>query len=126
MGVWSYSLFSELLNSLFNFLAPKVTIVDTPGFGDYTENEEQTIDELVDVLKNEIKYVHVFLIAFNGQSPRLTQPLENMIILFEKIFGTLFWENVLLEVTRWGFSEGEEKERLDKGRGSYTSSRYNC
>ena len=78
------------------------------------ENERETIDELVNVLKNQIKYVHVFLIAFNGQSPRLTQSLENMIILFEKIFGTLFWENVLFEVTKWGFNAVDEKKRLAK------------
>ena len=114
MGVWSYSLFSELLNSLFNFLAPKVTIVDTPGFGDNTENEEQTIDELVDVLKNEIKYVHVFLIAFNGESPRMTDGLRSMIRLFEKMFGNLFWENTMLEVTKWGFDAGSEKDRKAK------------
>ena len=55
----------------FNFLGTKVTVIDTPGFGDDIENEEQTIEELVDVLKNQIRFVHVFIIAFNGESPRL-------------------------------------------------------
>ena len=30
------------------------TMIDTPGFGDDLENEERTIDELVDVLKNKV------------------------------------------------------------------------
>ena len=30
-------------------------MIDTPGFGDDLQNEERTIDELVDVLKNDIK-----------------------------------------------------------------------
>ena len=33
------------------------TMIDTPGFGDDLENEERTIDELVDVLKNQ---VHIY------------------------------------------------------------------
>ena len=49
-----------------------MTIIDTPGFGDDLENEARTIDELVNVLKNEVKFVHGFVIAFNGQSPRMT------------------------------------------------------
>ena len=31
-------------------------MIDTPGFGDDLENEERTIDELVDVLKNKVIY----------------------------------------------------------------------
>ena len=34
---------------------PNVTIIDTPGFGDEMEAEVQTINGLVDVLKNQIK-----------------------------------------------------------------------
>ena len=30
------------------------TMIDTPGFGDDLENEERTIDELVEVLKNKV------------------------------------------------------------------------
>ena len=30
--------------------------IDTPGFGDDIANEQITIDELVDVLKNKVKY----------------------------------------------------------------------
>ena len=97
-----------------HILGPKVTIIDTPGFGDKTKKEQETIDELVNVLKNEIKYVHVFLIAFSGDSPRLTDSLRNMILLFEKMFGNLFWENTLLEVTKWGFDEGDLKDRKSK------------
>ncbi len=33
------------------------TMIDTPGFGDDLENEERTIDELVDVLKNKVAFI---------------------------------------------------------------------
>ena len=92
-----------------------VTVIDTPGFGDSLENEENTIDELVDVLKNRVKHVHVFVIAFNGQSPRLTFSLKSMIRLFEKMFGNLFWNNVIFEVTKWHFDENSIQIRQSQG-----------
>ena len=36
------------------------TMIDTPGFGDDLENEERTIDELVDVLKNKVARIFFF------------------------------------------------------------------
>ena len=39
-----------------NISGERVTIIDTPGFGDELDKEEKTIDDLVDVLKNEVKY----------------------------------------------------------------------
>ncbi len=108
-------------------------MIDTPGFGDDLENEERTIDELVNVLKNEVKFVHVFIIAFNGESPRMTfryhhqkrsrfflneiffsLSLKSMIRLFEKMFGNLFWSNVIFEVTRWHFDERSERNREER------------
>ena len=96
-------------------LGPMVTIIDTPGFGDDIENEQNTIEELVDVLKNQVKFVHVFVLAFNGESPRVTFALESMISLFEKMFGNLFWKNTLFEVTRWHFDQRSERNRLERG-----------
>ncbi|TRY80565.1 hypothetical protein TCAL_04553 [Tigriopus californicus] len=88
-----------------------VTVVDTPGFGDDITNERKVIDELVDVLKNDIRFVHSFVIAFNGESPRMTSSLKSMIRLFEKMFGTEFWKNVILEVTRWSYDERSMSNR---------------
>ena len=56
------------------------------------------IEELVEELKNNIKYIHTFLILFNGQEPRLSMGLQSMIRLFEKMFGNHFWKNVILGV----------------------------
>ena len=103
------------MNLFKSYLGPEVTIIDTPGFGDDIENEQQTIEELVDVLKNQIKFVHVFVLAFNGESPRMTFALESMISLFEKMFGNQFWENTLFEVTRWHFDTRSERNRQEKG-----------
>ena len=58
------------------------TVIDTPGFdNDIDEEEEATIDGLINVLKDEIKYVHVFIIAFKQQDYRMTKSLKSMLHL---------------------------------------------
>ena len=93
----------------------RVTIIDTPGFGDGLNEEEKTINGLVDVLKNEIKFIHVFVIVFNGdETPRLTRQLRTMLNLFAKMFGDNFWENAIMEFTRWDFEPYYANARLSK------------
>ena len=96
-------------------LGPNVTIIDTPGFGDniQPDEEESRIEELVDVLKNDVQWVHVFVLTFNGESPRLTRSLRSMIKLFEKMFGNLFWNNAMFEVTRWAYDERSKRNRIE-------------
>ena len=40
------------------------------GFGDDLLKEEKTIESLVNTLKNDIKYIHLFVIAFRQQDNR--------------------------------------------------------
>ena len=35
------------------------------GFGDEIENDRKTVDQLVKTLKDEIKYLHTFVLVFN-------------------------------------------------------------
>ena len=76
----------------------QVTVIDTPGFGDSLAEEEKIIENLVATLRDKIKFVHVFIIAFKQTDNRMTNSLRSMISLFEKMFGHKFWENVILEV----------------------------
>ena len=93
----------------------EVTIIDTPGFGDKNEEETKTIDNLVDFLKNKIRFVHVFVIAVNGQdTPRFTKAMQSMLSLFTKIFGDEFWSNTAIEITRWDFDEYWANQRNDR------------
>merc|ERR1712141_409842 len=77
------------------------TIIDTPGFGDEMEAEVQTINGLVDVLKNQIKEVDVFVICFRETNDRMTKAMQNMLNLFQQMFGKQFWNNAIFEATRW-------------------------
>jgi len=82
---------------------PKVTVIDTPGFGDEMEAEVQTINGLVDVLKNKIKEVNVFVICFRESNVRMTKAMLNMLNLFQQMFGKRFWDNAIFEATRWNY-----------------------
>ena len=95
---------------LGNTTGQRFTVIDTPGFGDKLVEEEKTIENLVTTLRDEIKYVHVFIIAFKQTDNRMTNALRSMIALFEKMFGHKFWENAILEATHW--NHGDEAERI--------------
>ena len=96
---------------LGNATNPIVTVIDTPGFGGNLEDEEQTIDGLVKFLRNDIEYVNAFVIAFKGDTNRLTLSMKTMLDVLEKRFGDHFWNNVLIEVTFWKFDEGHVRIR---------------
>ena len=95
---------------LGNTTGDEFTIIDTPGFGDKLIEEQKTIENLVTTLRDEIQYVHLFVIAFKQFDNRMTNSLRSMIGLFEKMFGTKFWENAILEATHW--NHGSEAERI--------------
>ena len=61
---------------LGNTSKPTITVVDTPGFGNDLIEEEATIESLVNVLKDEIKYVHAFVICFKQSDNRMTHSLR--------------------------------------------------
>lgn len=88
---------------LGNLSNPVITVVDTPGFGNNLVEEEKTIESLVNVLKDEIKFVHAFVICFKQQDNRMTASLRSMIGLLQKMFGDDFWENAILEGTHWNY-----------------------
>ena len=88
---------------LGNTSATQFTIIDTPGFGDDLLKEEKSIEGLVNMLKNEIRDVHIFVLAFKQYDHRMTHALRSMISLLEKIFGKDWWCNVMLEATHWNY-----------------------
>ena len=89
------------------------TVIDTPGFGDKPTDEERTIESLIEVLRDEVRFVHAFVIAFKQQDNRMTASLRAMINLLQKMFGDRFWDNVILEATHWSYHPYNEKLRMD-------------
>ncbi len=97
---------------LGNPVFPNFTIIDTPGFGNNLVEEERTIESLVNVLRDEIKFVHAFIIAFKQQDNRMTYSLRSMIGLMQKMFGDEFWDNVILAATHWNYHPKNTQLRL--------------
>eukprot|EP00088_Acartia_fossae_P030571 TRINITY_DN31582_c0_g1_i3.p1 TRINITY_DN31582_c0_g1~~TRINITY_DN31582_c0_g1_i3.p1 ORF type:complete len:427 (-),score=108.38 TRINITY_DN31582_c0_g1_i3:89-1369(-) len=92
---------------------PEITVIDTPGFGQDLNEEMETIENLVDIMKNEIKYVHLFVIAFKETDHRMSYALRSMLKLFQKMFGQHFWQNAILEATFWHYSEDHQRIRAE-------------
>lgn len=97
---------------LGNMSNPVFTVIDTPGFGNNLVEEEKTIESLVRVLRDEIKFVHAFIIAFKQQDNRMTYSLRSMIGLIQKMFGDQFWDNAILEATHWNYHHKSNDLRL--------------
>lgn len=92
----------------------RFTVIDTPGFGDNLLDEEKTIEGLVNILKDQIGHVHMFVIAFKQNDNRMTYSLRSMIGLFQKMFGDEFWKNAVLEATHWNYGEDAIRIRAAK------------
>lgn len=90
-----------------------VTIIDTPGFGEKGyEKEQGNIAQLVEILKNDVKWVHVFAIVMN--EGRYTKEIHTMLTLFKDIFSNKFWKNVIFIVTKWNFAKANIEIRKQK------------
>ena len=89
-------------------------MVDTPGFGGDMEEEEHTIDGLVNFLREELVYVDAFVIAFKQSDSRPTIAYKTMIKLIDGIFGDELWDHVIIEATWWSFSPRDVSIREDK------------
>jgi len=87
------------------------TVIDTPGFGDSDNDDNILITEMVDALKNSIKTANTFLLTFNGQSERFDTLLQQMLREVEALFGTGFWDHVVLEATHWSFDADDVADR---------------
>ena len=94
-----------------------ITVVDTPGFGNSLEEEEENIEKLVDFLKDDLQYVNVFILTFKESDRRLTRGLQSMMKLLGRMFGGNLWNYAILSATHWGYDERHREIRNASGYG---------
>merc|ERR1712210_416929 len=88
------------------------SLIDTIGFDDPDKDDDaKIIAELALKLKNGCDFVNLFVIAVNGQNPRLDGSLVGMIKVFEGMFGQDFWKQVVVLFTRMPMDEKAKKKR---------------
>jgi len=90
-------------------------VVDTPGFGNTLQEEEANIDQLVDFLKDDLRYVNTFILTFKESDKRVTLALQSMIKLLGRMFGAKFWDNALIAATHWGYDARKMAIRNSSG-----------
>lgn len=103
--------------SIGNYVTPNgeaFTVVDTPGFGDTDDMDSQLIDEMVGVLKNDIKTSNGFMLLFNAADPRFNTLLQRMLREIEVMFGKDFWNFVILGFSHWGYDKRSVSDRKRK------------
>ena len=82
---------------------PNVTLVDTPGFGDSSGNEDNLLIEMIEVLEETLEEANITILCFDYAS-RFDTGIQKMVLELESLFGRdRFWENVILEITKWAY-----------------------
>ena len=90
-----------------------VTVIDTPGLGSQLIKEERMVEDLMDVLKEQIGYVHVFIIVFEQYKFRMNDSIISMLTLMQKTFGEKFWEHAILVASHWNHGWNGIMERAE-------------
>jgi len=95
-----------------------VSLIDTIGFDDpNNDTDVKIIAELVDKLMNNCDKVHLFIIAVNGQAPRLDGSLVAMIKIFQEMFTEEFWDRCCIVFTRVPMDKKQIRLRQKNGGG---------
>ena len=77
--------------------------------------EEETIDNLVNFLKDDLEYVNVFLLTFKETDKRMTLALQSMVKLLGRMFGSHFWNYAMVAATHWGYDARKMAIRNSSG-----------
>ena len=104
-----------------------VSLIDTVGFDDPERDTDATIiSDLVIKLRTKCDYVNLFVIAANGQDPRLDGSLIGMIRIFEGMFGAKFWSQAVIVFTRLRMDSGsiELRKQITKQTDAQLAAKY--
>ena len=93
----------------------RVTLVDTPGFGDSSGDDGPLLEDMVKVLKNVLGRANMILLCQEAGS-RFSPSTITMLLELESMFGRdRLWGNVMIEVTKWSYDEDDVEDRERQG-----------
>ena len=72
--------------------------MDTPGFGDSDNDDEQLITEMMDILSNTLDHADTVVLLVKGTETRFTEGLQTMIKRMTLLFGQTWWEYLVFGV----------------------------
>ena len=90
------------------------TIIDTPGVLDFSDRDYEYAVDIVNVVKNNIKVIDVFLLLFDGSRPRFQRPVVELLKLYQSMFSPTIWKSTITEFTFWKHDEYSVEERLEE------------
>ncbi len=88
-------------------------MVDTPGFGDSDQEDSVLIDEMMGVLKETVKSATVLYLVLDGSADRFSDNLQQMLREMRALFGDNMWDNMLVGVNKWPFSQEAIDDRTE-------------
>ena len=95
------------------------SIVDTPGFTDRDNYEEESrlVDETMSVLKDKVKSVNAVILLIRGTDHALSRGMITMMKIMQSMFGKGVWKNLVIGVSQeWSFRDEDIRERDNTGR----------
>ena len=92
-----------------------ITIIDTPGVLDFSDRDYEHAMDIVNVVKNDIKTIDVFLLLFDGSKPRFQRPVVELLKLYESMFSSDIWRNTITQFGFWKHDIDSVEERMEEG-----------
>jgi len=81
------------------------TIVDTPGFGDSDGEMDDLLEEMMNVLKNDIKTADAILLTLPSTIDKFTKELTDMLKQLEMLFGKKMWNSTIIEISKFSYNQ---------------------
>merc|ERR1719495_925340 len=92
------------------------TVVDTPGFGDSDNNDNEMIDEMMNTLKKSVKEANALVLLLSGEQQRFNSALQQMIREMQALFSERFWDNAIIGVSFWPYDSANVAKRKHQGK----------
>ena len=93
----------------------EIEIIDTPGLGDSNGDDKKNISDMVDELKDNVRYVNTFVLVLNAHSPKIDSHMKKMLKLFTAIFSEMMWKNTIVVFTHWRYDRQSYSKREANG-----------